>query len=150
MLGQKGVEPLAMQIFAGIVLLVIGIGIGYAVYTWAGKGASSMLSFNVTLDGNSTLDITLGRPTSGENSTTIDMTVESFGGTYDETVSLSATGQPTGVTVSFSATSGKPNFGSIITVEVDNTAALGASAITIRGTSEDGTEKTAYLNLTVT
>jgi len=143
---NKGVEPLAMQIFAGIVLLVIGLGIGYAVYSWAGKGASSMLSFNVTLD---TQSITIGRPVGEENSTTVNMTVASFGGTYDKTVSLSATGQPTGVTVSFSPTSGKPEFSSIITVHVDNTAALGTSAITIRGTSDDSTEKTAALTLTV-
>jgi len=143
---NKGVEPLAMQIFAGIVLLVIGLGIGYAVYTWAGKGASSMLAFNVTLD---TQSIAISRPASGDNSRTFNVTVDSFGGTYDKTVSLSATGQPTGVTVGFSPTSGKPSFSSVITVEVDNTAALGISAITIRGTSEDSTEKTATLNLTV-
>ncbi|MEW6592887.1 MAG: hypothetical protein AB1305_04330 [Candidatus Hadarchaeota archaeon] len=148
MLDQKGVEPLAMKIFAGIVLLVIGIGVGYGVYTWAGKGTTSLLSFNVYLDGQSTLAATLGRPASGENTRTITVTVESIS-TYDKSVSLSYTGAPTGVNISFSTSSDKPNFGSTMTVRVDNTAGLGTSTITIRGTSTD-TEKTAYLELTVT
>ncbi|MEW6222808.1 MAG: hypothetical protein AB1476_05845 [Candidatus Hadarchaeota archaeon] len=147
MLDQKGVEPLAMKIFAGIVLLVIGIGVGYGVYTWAGKGTTSLLSFNVYLDGQSTLNITLGRPVSGENTRTVTVTVESIGG-HDKNVSLSYTGAPSGVSVSFSTSSDKPNFGSTMTVRVDNTAGLGTSTITIRGASTDA-EKTALLNLTI-
>ena len=143
---ERGVEPLAMQIFAGIVLLVIGLGIGYAVYMWAGRGVEQTLSFSVTISSNGT---TIGIPDSGDNTKTFTVNVNAQISGYDKTVMLSATGQPTGVTVSFSPASGTPTFGSTMTISVDNTAIPGATTLTIRATGTDATEQTDTFTLTL-
>jgi len=145
-LDQRGVEPLALQIFAGIVLLVIGLGIGYAVYTWAGKGATGMLSFTVSVSPTSA---TVNKP-SGDNVETLSLSVSVQRiGTYDKIVSLTATGQPTGVTISFSPASGIPSFGSTMTVIIDNSAIAGKTTITVKATGPDSVEQTATFELTV-
>ncbi|GEM_PF-822733 len=142
---ERGVEPLAMKIFAGIVLLMIGLGIGYAVYTWAGKGTQQMLSFTVNVSpGTVTIEI----PENGVNMKNISVTITRIG-TYDETVSLDAEGEPTGVNVSFSPASGKPDFGSTMTITVDNSAIAGVTTITIKATGADDTQKSATLELTL-
>ncbi|MDI6642925.1 MAG: hypothetical protein QMD95_02615, partial [Candidatus Hodarchaeaceae archaeon] len=71
--GERGVEPLAMKIFAGIVLLVLGLGIGYAVYTWTRGGVTQQLSFEVTVSPTSA---TIGRPAADYNSTTAQVSVQ--------------------------------------------------------------------------
>jgi aminopeptidase S len=142
---ERGVEPLAMQIFAGIILLVIGLGIGYAVFTWAGKGTQQALSFSVSVSPNST---TIVIPATGDNTKNLNVTVNRIGA-YDKTVTLIATGQPTGVTVSFSPASGIPGFGSTMTVEVDNRATSGTTTLTIKATGTDGVEQVATLELTL-
>ncbi len=144
-LGHKGVEPLAMQLFAGIVLLVIGLGIGYAVYTWAGKGATGMLSYTVSV---SPTGSTITRPTSGSTSVDLSVSVQRIG-TYDKTVELSATGMPTGVTVGFSPGDGTPSFGSTMRVTISSSAALGTTTITIKASGPDSVEQTATFELTV-
>lgn len=144
-LDQKGVEPLAMKLFAGIVLLVIGLGIGYAVYTWAGQGAVGMLSYNVSV---SPTNATVTRPTSGSTNVDLSVSVQRIS-SYDKTVELSATGTPTGVTVSFSPNSGVPSFGSSLRITVSSSAALGKTTITIKATGPDSVEQTATFELTV-
>jgi aminopeptidase S len=144
MLDQRGVEPLAMKIFAGLLLLVIGIGVGYGVYTLAGKGATQLLSYNVLIDGQASYSTLITR---GSNKP-LAVLVEKIG-TYDKNVTLDATGEPTGVTVGFSPSSGVPTFGSTMTVSVDNTATVGSTTLTIRALGEDGTEKSATLSLTI-
>lgn len=144
-LDERGVEPLAMQILAGIVLLVIGLGIGYTVFTWAGRGTQQALSFSVSVSPNST---TIGRPATSDNTKNVSVTVSRIGA-YDKTVTLSATGQPTGVTVNFSPLSGIPAFGSTMTVGVDNSAILGTTTLTIKATGTDGVEQVATLELTL-
>jgi aminopeptidase S len=147
-LDQRGVEPLAMKIFAGIVLLVIGLGIGIGVFSLAATGSQQLLAFNVTLDGQFSLSTTIGIPTEGDNSKTIQVSVTKLG-TYDKTVTLDATGEPTGVTVSFSPASGTPDLGSTMTVVVDNNATAGATTITVKATGSDATQKSATLSLTL-
>ena len=142
---EAGVEPTVMKIMAGIILLAIGLGIGAALYQRAGKGAEEALSFSVNV---SPTNATIGKPTTDENTTTAQVTVQPVLG-YNKQVTLSATGMPTGVNVSFSPQSGTPEFGSTMTISVDNTAALGTTTITIRGTGVDDTEKTATFELTV-
>jgi len=68
---------------------------------------------------------------------------------YDKQVTLSATGMPTGVNVSFSSQSGIPEFGSTMTINFDDTAELGTTTITIRGTGEDDTTKSTTFELTI-
>ena len=144
-LNQRGVEPLSMQLFAGIVLLVIGLGIGYAVYTWAGKGATGMLSYTVSV---SPTGSTITRPTTGSTTVDLSVSVQRIG-SYDKSVELTATGAPTGVTVSFSPGSGTPSFGSSMRVTVSSSAALGKTTITIKATGPDSVEQTATFELTV-
>jgi len=144
-LDQRGVEPLAMKLFAGIVLLVIGLGIGYAVYTWAGQGATGMLSYTVSVSPTSA---TVTRPTSGTTTVSLSVSVQRISA-YDKNVTLTATGAPTGVIVSFAPSSGIPSYNSIMTVTIDSSAALGKTAITIKATGPDSVEQTAAFELTV-
>ncbi|MGQ9788041.1 MAG: COG1470 family protein [Candidatus Hadarchaeaceae archaeon] len=138
---QRGVEPLAMKLFAGIVLLVIGLGIGYAVYTWAGRGATGMLSFTVSVSPTSAT-------VSPGNTITVSVSVQRIG-PYDKEVSLLASGVPDNVKVSFSPNSGVPAFGSTMTVVVDSLAPSGTTTITVRATGTDGIQQTATFELTV-
>ena len=143
--GEAGVEPTVMKIMAGIILLAVGLGIGVAIYRQTGTGAQQALSFSVNV---SPTNATLGRPTTSENTATAQVTVQPVLG-YNKQVTLSVTGKPTGVNVSFSPQSGIPEFGSTMTVSVDNTAALGITTLTIRGTGEDDTAKSATFELTI-
>ena len=142
---ERGVEPTALVIMAGVILLAIGLSIGVAVYKRAGGGVTSQLSFSVTLSPSSA---TIGRPMNGENTKNVQVSVEKILD-YSSVVTLNYSGNPTGVTVTFSSSSGTLNFYSTMTVHVDNTAALGTSTITVRGTGADGTEQTAPFELTV-
>jgi len=144
-LDQRGVEPLAMKLFAGIVLLVIGLGIGYAVYTWAGQGATGMLSYTVSVSPTSA---TVTKPTSGSTPVSLSVSVHRIS-VYDKNVTLVATGVPTGVTVSFAPNSGTPSFGSTMTVTVSSSADPGRTTITIKATGSDSVEQTATFELTV-
>ncbi|GAH90058.1 unnamed protein product [marine sediment metagenome] len=142
---EAGVEPIVMKIMAGIILLAVGLGIGVALYQQAGMGAEQTLSFSVNVSPTSA---TIGRPTASENTITAQVTVRPVLG-YDKQVTLSATGMPTGVSVSFSPQSSTPEFGSTMTISVDNNADLGTITITIRGTGEDDTEKSTTFELTI-
>ena len=141
---EAGVEPIVMKIMAGIILLAVGLGIGVALYQQAGMGAEQTLSFSVNVSPTSA---TIGRPTTSENTITAQVTVQPVLG-YDKQVTLSATEMPTGVNVSFSPQSGIPEFGSTMTISVDNTA-FGTTTITIRGTGEDDTTKSTTFELTI-
>jgi kumamolisin len=81
-------------------------------------------------------------------SSTIKTTVS---GGFDSAVALSATGQPSGVTIAFSPTSiAAPGSGSsAVTITVPSTVAAGASTITVTGTG-GGLTHTATIALTVT
>ena len=68
---------------------------------------------------------------------------------YSNTVSLSATGLPSGVTYAFSPSSGKPTFSSTLTLSASQTAATGTFTITINGVGTDGKTKTTTLALTI-
>jgi len=140
-LDQRGVEPLAMKLFAGIVLLVIGLGIGYAVYTWAGKGATGMLSFTVSVSPT-------GATVDAGDTITASVSVQRIG-PYDKNVSLSYSGAPADVTVNFSPNSGVPSFGSTMTIVVGSSALPGTTTITIKATGADGVQQTATFELTV-
>ncbi len=142
---EVGVEPTVMKIMAGIILLAVGLGIGVTLYQQVGIGAQETLSFSVNVSPTSE---TIGKPTTSENTITAQVTVQSVLG-YDKQVTLSATGMPTGVSVSFSPQSSTPEFDSIMTISVDNTAEPDAITISIRVTGEDGTTKSTTFQLTI-
>lgn len=142
---ERGVEPMAMKLLVGVILLAIGLGIGVTLYTKWGGAAGSMLNFDVTVNPNSE---TLGVPPAGSDNTT-DATVEvqSFAG-YDKTVNLSCTGEPDNVDISFSNPSDTVPFSSTMTITIGSGAPTGTYAITIKATSEDET-RTATYELTI-
>jgi hypothetical protein len=76
-------------------------------------------------------------PTSGSvaqgGSTSVTVSVSSIEG-FSETVSLSASGLPSGATASFSPTSGTPSFTSSLTISTASTTLAGIYTITITGT----------------
>lgn len=115
---EAGVEPTAMKIMVGVILLAIGLGIGVAVYKTVGVAVTAM-KCDVTPAKSGT---TIGRPASGENTDNIRVDITLLMGTA-ETATLEATGWPSGVTVTFSPPSGKPTFYSTMTVRVSSTVA---------------------------
>jgi hypothetical protein len=146
---EAGVEPTALKIMAGVILLGIGLGIGVAVYKTVGRSVTAM-QVTVSPTRSST---TIGRPASGENDNTdsIQVDVTLIMGTAED-ATLSATGQPSGVTVTFSTLNVgyKPPFYSTMTVSVSSTASLGTYTLTILAkTSGGATSGSAPFNLTI-
>ena len=80
-------------------------------------------------------------PTSGEvvqgGSTTATVTVAPSGG-YGYTVSLTASGRPSGVVITLLPNSGAPSFTSTMAINVSRSAPAGTYTITITGTGADG------------
>ena len=145
---EAGIEPLVMKLLAGIIFFGIALGIGIPLYMRLGAGISAVMSYEVSVNPSS---VTIGRPVSEENVRTVSVTVSPIAG-YDKTVQLEATPvhpELVGVRITFSPPSGKPEFGSTLSIRVDNTAALGTTTITIRGVGEDGTERVDTLTLKI-
>ena len=141
---EAGVEPLVMKLLAGIIFFGIALGIGIPLYMRLGAGISAV-SFGVSVSPSS---VTIGKPVSLENSKTVSVSVKPIAG-YEKQVTLSASGVPSGVSISFSPQSGKPEFYSTATVRVDNSATPKTTAITIRAVGEDGTEGACSLTLEI-
>jgi subtilase family serine protease len=88
--------------------------------------------------------VTVAAGSSGSSTVTSSVT-----GGFDSAVSLTASGQPTGVTVTFSPTSITGAGTSSISIAVASTVAAGTYSITVTGTSGSTTETTT-VSLTVT
>ena len=84
----------------------------------------------------------------GSNSSASTITSTVTGG-FDSAVTLSASGQPSGVTVGFSPTSITGAGSSTMSISVGSTVATGTYTITVTGTSGSTTETTT-VSLTVT
>jgi hypothetical protein len=120
--------------------------------TGGGKTHSTTVSFTVTASGTPDFSIAVS-PTSvstakGSNSTaTVSTTVS---GGFNSAVALSATGVPSGASVSFSPTSiAAPGSGSSTVTLASGTAAAGTYSITITGTG-GGKTHSVVLSWTVT
>ena len=72
-----------------------------------------------------------------------------FGG-YSDTITLVASGLPSGVTVGYGTNPIGPSGSSILTFTASGTATTGSKAVTVTGTGSDGTIETTTVNLTVT
>lgn len=140
MADERGVEPTVMKILVGIILVAIGLGVGITVYQRFGGAATSALNYSVNATPNS------ATMSEGEDKT-VSIEVRTEVG-FDEDVSLTATGVPSSVTVSFSPSSGTPTFNSTMTVVVATGAPTGTHSITIRASTDDG-EKTEHFELTI-
>lgn len=136
---ERGVEPTAMKILVGVILVAIGLGVGITLYTQFSP--EEYLSYIVTATPSSD---TIAR----DSSDTVSISIESLGG-HSGTIELTATGVPGGVTASFSPENGTGNFGSTMTVTVTGAAEIKVSTITIKATSGD-IEKNADYELTIT
>ena len=78
------------------------------------------------------------------------VSVKGSGG-YDHTVSLSATGQPSGVVTAFVPPFGeaKPSYTSSVTINVDKNVPVGDYTLVFKGTGADGKEHSCSYTLTV-
>jgi len=114
---------------------------GAGLITALAGGSSSTPGFSLSA---SPASVTVVQGNSG--STTITSTVT---GGFDSAITLSASGQPTGVTVGFSPSSITGAGTSTITLTVVSGTAAGTYSITVTGTSGSTTETTA-VNLTIT
>jgi len=81
--------------------------------------------------------------------TTATVTVTSENG-YNLTVSLTASGQPSGVLLNFSPSSGVPTFSSTLLISVGSDSQVGVHEITITGTGADDKVRTSTYTLTIT
>ncbi|MDI6884391.1 MAG: hypothetical protein QMD00_04620 [Hadesarchaea archaeon] len=115
-----------------------------------GKEHACSYVLNITTTSDFTISV---NPTSSSikqgGSLTATVRITAIGG-YDKSIGLSSSGQPPGVSVSFSPGSGTPDFSSVMTISASSTAPTGTHTITIKGTASDGKERTASYTLTVT
>jgi len=140
---ERGVEPLALKLLAGLILLAVGLGLGLTMYRRAGKTLEKV-GIRLSLEPESW---TLPKP-EGENVLTVQVTVESLLD-FQGNVSLSASGVPSGVDVSFSPDFGTPTFYSTLQIRVTNTVNRGTYSLTIRARG-NGAEATHPFTLEVT
>jgi len=127
---------------------------GYDLVTgWGSPNGTGLIGALATLTSSPNFTIS-SSPTSvsvaqGSNGTSTVTTAVSGG--FNSAVSLSATGQPSGVTVAFNPTSiaGPGSGASTMTIAVSSTAAAGSYTVTVTGTG-GGVTHTATVALTVT
>jgi hypothetical protein len=135
-----------MKLFAGIVLLVIGIGLGYGLYMWA-AGYAEAIKCEITLE-------RISATVSGEENVTIEVPVEltiKYIMGARENVELNVSGIPSGVTVDFSPTRGVPDFYSNMTIFVTPAAEPGDYPLTISVIDTQGNvAASARFDLTIT
>lgn len=138
---ERGVEPTALKIMAGVIMLAIGLSIGVAVYKRASGGVSGQLSFSVATSPSS---LTENKGDNKNVTVTVTRILD-----YSNTVSLSADNVTGVYTVDFYPTSGVPTFSSTMTVRIASAAPSGTRTITIKATGTDGTQQSGSLELTV-
>ena len=150
---ERGVEPTALKLLAALLLLAVGIGIGFAVYTWVAAGTGQQMEeitgpgFSVSVSPGSA---TIVRPATGSVERQFTVNVEVQRG-YDKTVTLSySPADLTGVSIDFSPENGKPTFGSTMIMTVYSYADPVTTTITVKGTGTDDKEKAATIQLNIT
>ncbi len=141
---ERGVEPTVMKILVGIILVSIGLGIGFTMYQRFGGQAQNVLNYDIHLDSDSA-SVPRG------DSATIEVEVSTPIG-YDKQVLLTADGYPKqDISISFSPETGDPTFYSEMSISVNNDAAIENYPITIRAKEVDGEgEEPERFDLTIT
>ena len=131
------------------------LGTSTVTITGTGGGVTHTATVSLTITSTATPNFTISASPSSVSiakgaagSSTVSTTVS---GGFNSAIALSASGQPTGVTVSFSPASiAAPGSGSsTMNITVASTATAGTSTITITGTGA-GITHTATVTLTVT
>ena len=140
---ERGIEPLAMKLLAGLILLAAGLGMGITMYKRAGRTIERS-SIQLFLERESW---TLPKP-ENENSLTVLVNVESVFD-FHENVTLSVEGQPVGVNTIFSRSVGVPTFYSNLTITVSSIVARGSYVLTVKAEG-GGAQATKSFQLTIT
>jgi hypothetical protein len=104
-----------------------------------GTSPPTTSEFSLSLDKNT---ITIPQGASG----TVEVSVNATGG-FDDDVTFSVSGQPTGVETIFAPTSSKDK--TTLTINVLGSASVGSSTLTINGVSGDKQDTADDLNLTI-
>ena len=126
--------------------LATGIAEGTSTITVASDGISTSALLTVTSPPNFTLSVAPSTLIVSQGSSVPStITVNPTGG-FTSSVSLVASGLPSGVTASFTSTSATT---SILTLTASSTATTGATTVVITGTSGSLTPQTATINLAV-
>jgi PGF-pre-PGF domain-containing protein len=128
-----------------------------AVESWTGTVSTAAPAWQSVESWSGTVsapDFTVGaNPSSSSvqqgSSATVTISVSAVNG-YSQTVTLSASGAPSGVSIGFNPGGNVPSFSSSMTVSVGSSASPTTCAITITGTGGDGLVRTASYSLTVT
>jgi uncharacterized membrane protein len=144
---------------SGTSTMTISVGAGTTAGTYPitvtgnGGGTQQSTTFTLTVTGAPTFSISAS-PSSltvmqGHQGTSTMTTVVSGG--FNNSISLSASGMPTGVTVTFNpSTIPAPGSGtSVMTVTVQSSARVGNYSFTVTGNG-GGIQRTATINLTIT
>jgi hypothetical protein len=142
---EAGVEPTALKIMAGVILLAIGLGIGVAVYRSVGTGVTGQLSFSVNVTAS---EVTLRIPDNGDNSTTVQVSIDKILD-YNKAVTLSYSPSISNLSITFNPSSGTPNFGSTMTIRINENTSPENVTITVNGSDADGLEKTGTFVLRI-
>ena len=142
---EAGVEPTALKIMAGVILLAIGLGIGVAVYRSVGTGVTGQLSFSVNVTAS---EVTLRIPDNGDNSTTVQVSIDKILD-YNKAVTLSYSPSISNLSITFNPSSGTPNFGSTMTIRINENTSPENVTITVKGSDADGLEKTGTFVLRI-
>jgi uncharacterized protein YegL len=129
---------------------------GHPFWRWRETGSTSTtitVSSSATRTADyGTPDFTISNPgtqtVNQGSSKTASITVTSING-YDKQVTLTASGMPSGTTISFSPSKDKPTFTSTMTINVGAATPVGNYIITITGTGSDGKVKTQTFTLSV-
>jgi hypothetical protein len=152
---ENGIPP-----FDSAVTITVGSAapVGTHTITVTGRGADgkehardfilTITAENVEEDFSIEIGLTSGR-VARENSLTVPVSVETIGG-YSNLITLSASGQPSGVDISFFPATGTRNFSSLMTIRAEMTAPIGTHEITVRGIGSDGKAHTVSYSLTIT
>jgi subtilase family serine protease len=126
---------------------------GYDLATgWGSPNGSALLNAlagSTTVTPGYSLSASPGSVSIVEGSSGSSTITSTVGGGFDSAVSLSASGAPTGVTITFSPTSITGTGSSTMSIVVASSAAAGTYSITVSGVSGSTTEKTT-VSLTVT
>jgi hypothetical protein len=130
-----------------------GVALGSTIFNINGSSGSLSHSTTATLVVSATPDFTLGAAPPSTSvvqgvSATYTVSVAALNG-FSGSVTLSASGQPSGSTASFAPASISPGVGSTLTITTSGSVAAGSYTVTITGTSGSITH-TVTVSLTVT
>jgi subtilase family serine protease len=123
---------------------------GYDLATgWGSPNGDNLINALAVVSAGFTLSASPGSLSVLQGASGTSTITSAVTGGFDSAVSLSATGQPTGVTITFSPSTITGSGTSTMTIAVGSTTAPGAYSITVTGTSGSIAETTT-VNLTVT